>query len=151
MSRVQRFSAYTTGRIEYSMRRYLCVQALPRLRTTGCKPRSLSAAIHVRQLTTGNKPSRRNECTAAAPYNLSSEDVSETRPFAVERVGGRECHISWSSERGSGIEKEWRDIGSETAEEGKIAAPTNSFTGRISSWLGQMFLPTNYPESVHPS
>ncbi|RDX57081.1 DUF647-domain-containing protein [Lentinus brumalis] len=133
------------------MRRQLCVQLLPRLRTSGCRPRPLSVPVFIRLHSTANKTSRRNECTAAASYVLPSEDASETRPFAVERVGGRECHISWSSEGGSGIEKEWRDIASAAASEGKIAAPTNSLTGRISSWLGQMFLPTNYPESVHRS
>ncbi|RPD59599.1 DUF647-domain-containing protein [Lentinus tigrinus ALCF2SS1-7] len=134
------------------MRRHLCVQLLPRLRTGGCRPRPLlRIPALARGLSTGNKNSRRNECTAAASYVLPGGDASETRPFAVERVGGRECHISWSSEGQSGIEKEWRDIVSAEAAEGKIAAPTNSLTGRISSWLGQMFLPTNYPESVHRS
>ena len=86
------------------------------------------------------------------PYYAKNLDyASGSRPFAVERVGGRECHMSWSAGGRAGIEREWRDVASADAEDGKVALPTNSLTGRVSSWLGQMFLPTNFPHSVHRS
>ncbi|KAI0635638.1 DUF647-domain-containing protein [Trametes polyzona] len=131
------------------MRRHLCTQLLPRLRTRSCTPQLLAPSPsslylgHALRFQSSHAQTRANEDT----------DTSPRRPFAVERVGGRECHISWSDgEDGSlGVRNEWRDVASVNPENGQIAAPTNSWTGRISSWLGQMFLPTNYPHSVHRS
>ena len=57
----------------------------------------------------------------------------------------------WKSEETGRFERVWRDVADPDAEESKAAIPTNSLTGRISSWLGQMFLPTNFPHSVHKS
>ncbi|KAI0749710.1 DUF647-domain-containing protein [Daedaleopsis nitida] len=134
------------------MRGRLCTGLLPRLRIQGSgplhPPLSVRLAFSARPLSTRNKGPRRHESTlsAASSYEASRADASGTRPFVVERVGGRECHISWSSEEGLGVEKEWRDVASADA-----AAPTNSLSGRVSSWLGQMLLPTNYPQSVHRS
>ncbi|THH29994.1 hypothetical protein EUX98_g4183, partial [Antrodiella citrinella] len=70
----------------------------------------------------------------------------------VEHVDGREHHFSWSPS--SGITKEWRDIdsdGSKEASGGAISTAVASSVGGISSWFRQMFLPTNYPQSVHRS
>ena len=58
--------------------------------------------------------------------------------------------MSWKSEETGKFERVWRDVADPDAEESK-AVPTNSLTGRISSWLGQRFLPTNFPHSVHKS
>ncbi|KAH9856628.1 DUF647-domain-containing protein [Lenzites betulinus] len=131
------------------MRRHLCTQLLPRLRTRGCTPQLLSpypSTLLLRQHTL------RFQSTQAASRPTNDVHDHKPLPFAVERVGGRECHISWSEEDGSaGVRKEWRDIAAVDPESGKIAAPTNSLTGRIGSWVGQMFLPTNYPHSVHRS
>ncbi|OBZ72634.1 hypothetical protein A0H81_07685 [Grifola frondosa] len=86
---------------------------------------------------------------ASEPSRCSVESDSRPRPFAVERVGGRECRVSWSEE--AGVTKEWRDLPSAVPEGGKAAPSTNSWTGKVTAWLGQMFLPTNYPHSVHRS
>ncbi|KAI0368772.1 DUF647-domain-containing protein [Pilatotrama ljubarskyi] len=133
------------------MRRHLCTQLLPRLRTRGYTPQLLaphSSSILVRQ-------AFRFQSSSAQAQARTAQDATRatTRPFAIERVGGRECHISWSEEdASSGVQKEWRDIAAGDPESGKIAVGTsNSWTGRISSWVGQMFLPTNYPQSVHRS
>ncbi|KAI0360179.1 DUF647-domain-containing protein [Trametes cingulata] len=135
------------------MRRHLCTQLLPRLRTRGCTPQLLApypSSILFRQAFRFQSSNAQVPARETLPQDAST---SRTRPFAIERVGGRECHISWSEEDGSsGVQKEWRDIAAVDPESGKIAASTsNSWTGRISSWVGQMFLPTNYPQSVHRS
>ncbi|KAI0822532.1 DUF647-domain-containing protein [Trametes gibbosa] len=132
------------------MRRHLCTQLLPRLRTRDCTPQLL--ALYPSTILLLRRRTLRFQSTQANPSR--TRDVDEHRPslFAIERVGGRECHISWPEEEGSsGIRKEWRDFASVNPETGKVLAPTNSLTGRIASWLGQMFLPTNYPHSVHRS
>ncbi|EIW57290.1 DUF647-domain-containing protein [Trametes versicolor FP-101664 SS1] len=127
------------------MRRHLCTQLLPRLRTRGCTPQLLAPY-------TSFRASLRFQSSDAPSRTAQDADDLKSRFVAIERVGGRECHISWSEEAGSsGVRKEWRDIAAVDPEDGKIAAPTNSLTGRISSWFGQMVLPTNYPHSVHRS
>ena len=123
-------------------------QASPCLRRHGIAPRPV--LLFIRALSSKQPPRdhRRQESSVARSFPEECGSASETRPFAIERVGGRECHVSWS-DSGTGIEKEWRDV---AASEGKVAvAGTNSVTGRISAWFRQMFLPTNYPQSVHDS
>ena len=130
----------------------MCRQAWPRLCRHGLTPRP--ALVFTRPLSSKQPPRdhRRQESSVAGPFSAEYENAPpEARPFAVERVGGRECHVSWS-DSGSGIEKEWREIAAPEAGEGKVAvAGTNSVTGRVSAWFRQMFLPTNYPHSVHES
>ncbi|KAM5537156.1 hypothetical protein V8D89_009089 [Ganoderma adspersum] len=130
----------------------ICRQALPRLRRHGLAPRPV--LVFTRPLSSKHPPRdhRRQESSVAGSFSAEYEkSPAEARPFAVERVGGRECHVSWS-ESGSGIEKEWREIAAPEAGEGKVAvAGTNSVTGRVSAWFRQMLLPTNYPQSVHDS
>ncbi|KAI9061069.1 DUF647-domain-containing protein [Trametes sanguinea] len=130
------------------MRRHICIPLLPRLATQGRTSRILlrpaACALGL------GTPTRLQ--SSHAPARLAEDAaVSRARPFAIERVGGRECHISWSDEEKLGIRKEWRDISSADPAAREVAVPTNSWTGRISSWLGQMFMPTNYPHSVHRS
>lgn len=68
----------------------------------------------------------------------------------MEQVDGRARHLSWSDK--GGIEKEWRELSVIDAETGEApAAAKSSRGGRLTSWLRQMFLPTNYPQSVHES
>ncbi|KAI0649411.1 DUF647-domain-containing protein [Trametes meyenii] len=129
------------------MRRQLCTQ-LPRLCTRGCTQRLLAAYTS----TSTPRQSLRFQSSDVRARSVRDAETSKSRPFAIERVGGRECRISWSEEDGtSGVRKEWQDIASALPENGKIAAPTNTWTGRTLSWLGQMFLPTNFPHSVHRS
>ncbi|PCH39406.1 DUF647-domain-containing protein [Wolfiporia cocos MD-104 SS10] len=82
--------------------------------------------------------------------DIGSDPGDKPRPFAIERIGGRECHISWAEK---GVTKEWRDLPGVSDNQGKIQASstTGSLGGRLSSWIRQMFLPTNYPQSVHRS
>ena len=94
--------------------------------------------------------SSKKQCAAEAPV-LDVPATEKPQPFAIERVGGRECHVSWTDR---GIAKEWREISNSAAgDERAVSASTTSasFTGRFTSWLRQMFLPTNYPQSVHQS
>lgn len=93
--------------------------------------------------------SSKKQCAAEAPL-LDEPATEKPRPFAIERVGGRECHVSWTDR---GLAKEWREISNSAAEDERaVSASTSaSFTGRFTSWLRQMFLPTNYPQSVHQS
>ncbi|KAI0671457.1 DUF647-domain-containing protein [Trametes maxima] len=129
------------------MRRRLCIQ-VTRLGTRG-RTQQLLAPY------TGTFTSRqflRFQSSDIRIRSTSDAETSKLRPFAIERVGGRECRISWSEESGSpGVRKEWQDIASALPESGEIAVPTNTWTGRTMSWLGQMFLPTNFPHSVHRS
>lgn len=91
--------------------------------------------------------SPKKQCAAEAP--LVEVSAEKSRPFAIERVGGRECHVSWTDR---GIAKEWREISNGEGEGRAVSTSTSaSFTGRFTSWLRQMFLPTNYPQSVHHS
>ncbi|CAL1716942.1 unnamed protein product [Somion occarium] len=77
------------------------------------------------------------------------------KPFAIEHVGGREHHLSWSPK--GGISKEWKeekaidaDVTNGTPQ--AVSSPMMSgAVGRMKSWFMQMFLPTNYPHSVHRS
>lgn len=77
------------------------------------------------------------------------------KPFAIEHVGGREHHLSWSPK--GGISKEWKeeraidaDVKNGTPQ--AVSSPMMSgAVGRMKSWFMQMFLPTNYPHSVHRS
>ncbi|KAF9800190.1 hypothetical protein IEO21_10415 [Rhodonia placenta] len=87
---------------------------------------------------------------AADSTHIDTSLNAKPRPFAIERVGGRECHVSWSEE---GITKEWRELAAPTIRDGQTQAASTigSVTGRLTSWLRQMFLPTNYPQSVHRS
>ncbi|TBU33480.1 vitamin B6 photo-protection and homoeostasis-domain-containing protein [Dichomitus squalens] len=132
------------------MRTPIFTRTLPRLHGPGHAFRS--SLFSLRKLSSrAPREHTRQESSVASPYARNCERTYETRPFAVERVGGRECHISWSDGR-SGIRKEWRDTASPEATEGNVAVSgRNSVTGRIFSWLRQMFLPTNYPQSVHSS
>ena len=84
--------------------------------------------------------------------------ATPTRPgaglFAVEQVDGRARHLSWSASGSVG--KEWRVLvvvdGDGQADAGTAGVPARqSVAGRAVSWLRQMFLPTNYPASVHRS
>ena len=81
---------------------------------------------------------------------------SRQRPLVVEHVNGRERQLSWSPR--SGLLKTWKEV--DNIEEGSGEMEENTrittssvsvITGRISSWFRQMFLPTNYPHSVHRS
>ncbi|KAL4244065.1 RUS1 family protein [Abortiporus biennis] len=83
------------------------------------------------------------------PTALQNSSTPKQRRFAVEHVDGREQHISWTS-RG-GIEKEWKESDLAECPRYTSLTPWESITGRVSSWFRQMFLPTNYPHSVHPS
>ncbi|OCH93058.1 DUF647-domain-containing protein [Obba rivulosa] len=78
-----------------------------------------------------------------------TEPAPKARPFAIERIGGRECHVSWSE--GSGVEKEWRELSVPAEADERAISSSGTFLGRLSAWLRQMFLPTNYPQSVHRS
>ncbi|EMD33961.1 hypothetical protein CERSUDRAFT_117486 [Gelatoporia subvermispora B] len=78
-----------------------------------------------------------------------AEPTAQARPFAIERIGGRECHVSWSED--SGVEKEWRELSQPTEAEERAISSSGTFVGRLSAWFRQMFLPTNYPQSVHRS
>jgi len=85
---------------------------------------------------------------AADAQHLDADlDDAKPRAFAIERVGGRECHISWTER---GVTKEWRELVSVQEQERGVST-TGSFVGRVASSLRQMFLPTNYPQSVHRS
>jgi len=97
----------------------------------------------------GYQKSSTQSQSAVAPSHIAGplESTFKSRPFAIERVGGRECHVSLSEE--NGLLKEWRDLPS--ASQRHDVGPTSSFGGRLSSWFRQMFLPTNYPQSVHRS
>ncbi|KAH9831583.1 vitamin B6 photo-protection and homoeostasis-domain-containing protein [Rhodofomes roseus] len=85
---------------------------------------------------------------AAEASHLDVTTADKPRPFAIERVGGRECHVSWTDR---GISKEWREISNTVGEDEQAGSTSASFTGRFTSWLRQMFLPTNFPQSVHRS
>ncbi|KAH9902756.1 DUF647-domain-containing protein [Cubamyces lactineus] len=132
------------------MTRRLCVQLLPRLRTCGPTV-EFCARESDRSKTIAFARFARLQSTDATAQTSFETDSSKTRPFAVERVGGRECHLSWAEEGRRGVQKEWRDIVPASSETGVSTPSTNSWSGRIASWLGQMFLPTNYPHSVHRS
>lgn len=73
--------------------------------------------------------------------------------FAVEQVDGRARHLSWSES--GGIAKEWKELAAADADsdsDSETAVSTRpSKGGRFTSWMRQMFLPTNYPHSVHKS
>ncbi|EKM57809.1 uncharacterized protein PHACADRAFT_251666 [Phanerochaete carnosa HHB-10118-sp] len=70
--------------------------------------------------------------------------------FAIEHIHGRARHLSWSGS--GGIEKEWRELGGRNDDTKAVTASSRfSPLGRLTAWLRQMFLPTNYPQSVHPS
>ncbi|KAH9945013.1 vitamin B6 photo-protection and homoeostasis-domain-containing protein [Epithele typhae] len=97
-----------------------------------------------------SKPPYRHDSRLVQPDSPGCQ-VPQARPFAIERVGGRECHISWAEGGKAKVKREWRDVADPDATAGKVAVPTNSISGRVSSWFGQMFLPTNYPQSVHRS
>ncbi|KAI0091014.1 vitamin B6 photo-protection and homoeostasis-domain-containing protein [Irpex rosettiformis] len=90
--------------------------------------------------------------TKAAVQQQSHGDVETKsvptllpRPFAIEHVDGRARHLTWT-ETGE-VKREWRDITSHGAEPAQRAPRL----GKITAWLRQMFLPTNYPQSVHRS
>ena len=70
-------------------------------------------------------------------------------PFAVEQVDGRARHLSWSEH--GGIAKEWKELAAADSEDEAAVSTRPSRGGRVMSWLRQMFLPTNYPHSVHKS
>ena len=70
-------------------------------------------------------------------------------PFAVEQVDGRARHLSWSEH--GGIAKEWKELAAGDSEDEAAVSTRPSRGGRVMSWLRQMFLPTNYPHSVHKS
>ena len=73
----------------------------------------------------------------------------------MEQVDGRARHLSWSAT--GGVEKEWRELVTVDADANagagaRTGVPARqSVAGRAVSWLRQMFLPTNYPHSVHRS
>ena len=132
------------------MRKRLCVHLLARPHAHGKGPALRSLPGFPRTLT-GDAPRKQQSLTPVPYYTNNLACASGPRPFAIERIGGRECRLSWSSDGRAGIEREWRDVAEQEAEGGRAVVPTNSITGRMSSWLGQMFLPTNFPHSVHPS
>lgn len=96
---------------------------------------------------------RYNSSPAQPPDSLPSSSITRPRPFAIEHVDGREQHLSWSPE--GGITREWREADAEMSKEttagSAISTAVSSSVGGIASWFRQMFLPTNYPQSVHRS
>ncbi|KAH8100958.1 DUF647-domain-containing protein [Cristinia sonorae] len=100
---------------------------------------------------------RYNSSNAPRPPSLVPDSsITKPRPFVVEHVDGREHHLSWSPE--GGITKEWRDAGSELASReasggtgNAISTAVSGTLGGLTAWFRQMFLPTNYPQSVHRS
>lgn len=74
----------------------------------------------------------------------------DPKPFAIEHVGGREQHLSWSQD--GQIAKRWRDVNAKAVIEGTShRGPISGVVGKMKSWFTTMFLPTNYPQSVHRS
>ncbi|KAI8980080.1 DUF647-domain-containing protein [Trametes punicea] len=125
------------------MRKQVCMLLSPRLPFWGCTPR-----IPYRSSYSANRGPTRLQSYHAQSRTTEDTLAPRIHPFVVERVGGRECHISWSE---GGIQKEWCDPLSTRPVSGQVVVRRNSWTGRMSSWLRQMFLPTNYPHSVHRS
>lgn len=86
------------------------------------------------------------------PEHLTHQDrrrSNSTGLFAVEHVDGRARHLTWSN---SGeIAKEWREVHEGAPGAGLAVSTRSSVFGRMAAGLRQMFLPTNYPQSVHPS
>ncbi|KAI0071961.1 DUF647-domain-containing protein [Panus rudis PR-1116 ss-1] len=94
-------------------------------------------------------PSSPDQDTKDASSPRSS--VNGTQPFAIQHVSGREQFLSWSPQ--GTIKKEWRNAGTNIVEQTPSRA-TTAFSGlksRFKSWFMEMFLPTNYPQSVHRS
>ena len=97
----------------------------------------------------------RLQSTQASPQTQQSQEPPRTKTpstglIAVEHDSGRARHLSWSD---SGeVQTEWKDIAA-GVEDTKPSTPSigSSVIGRFTSWLRQMFLPTNYPQSVHVS
>ena len=108
----------------------------------------LPSHLSLSTLTRTYRPSR-----AQPPDSLPSASITRPRPFAIEHVDGREQHLSWSPE--GGITREWREADAEMSKEttaaNAISTAVSSTVGGIASWFRQMFLPTNYPQSVHRS
>ncbi|KAI0955649.1 hypothetical protein AcV7_006259 [Taiwanofungus camphoratus] len=109
---------------------------------------SLSAAFPRNSAYREYRSSKSQSQVAADASHVSLDSPIRSRPFAVERIGGRECHISWSDK---GIVKEWRELATPSQQQDQAVLSRGSLTGKFSSWLRQMFLPTNYPQSVHRS
>ena len=105
------------------------------------RQQSAHAAIRVRD----------TQNSEAAVAGVSATPNGErSPPFAVEQVDGRARHLIWSAS--GGVHKEWRELAVADSDTGKAVVPAKSSrSGRVISWLRQMFLPTNYPHSVHKS
>lgn len=76
----------------------------------------------------------------------------DPKPFAIEHVGGREQHLSWSQD--GQISKRWREVNADVNEVSSRRSSIPIVSGAVSkmkSWFTTMFLPTNYPQSVHRS
>ncbi|KAH9915112.1 vitamin B6 photo-protection and homoeostasis-domain-containing protein [Fomitopsis serialis] len=106
-----------------------------------------TAILRISSLRGYHSSKSQKQCAAEASQ-LDVTTTEKLRPFAIERVGGRECHVSWTDR---GISKEWRELSNSTGEDEQAVSTSASSTGRFTSWLRQMFLPTNYPQSVHRS
>ncbi|KAI0685972.1 vitamin B6 photo-protection and homoeostasis-domain-containing protein [Cytidiella melzeri] len=100
------------------------------------RPQSTKAALRPPSLSHENTGVSKLAVLPASP---------NTRPFAIEHVDGRARHLTWS-ETGK-VKKEWRDLAIEGAEPPQRV----SRLSKVVVWLRQMFLPTNYPQSVHQS
>ncbi|KAI0342732.1 hypothetical protein BDW22DRAFT_1394621 [Trametopsis cervina] len=105
----------------------------PRSPLVQCRLQSTHAALRPR-------PTEDTE-----PQTTPALRPSYKRPFAIEQVDGRARHLKWSST--GRLVKEWREL----APAGITTSQRASRFSKVTAWLRQMFLPTNYPQSVHRS
>ena len=91
--------------------------------------------------------------TTTSTPRVVADTPRDPKPFAIEHAGGREQYLSWSPD--GQILKRWRDantaVGSEGSRSGISIPVVSGAVGKMKSWLTTMFLPTNYPQSVHRS
>lgn len=135
---------------------HLCRQSLNANRTHGGH-RAFTARHH--RLAASTRCLWRYQSTKAAVNLISKTDDTEhnspqayTRPFAVEHVDGRARHLTWTDD--GRVLKEWREIAEESLSPGMSVSERpqkSSKLSRVTAGLRQMFLPTNYPQSVHRS
>lgn len=113
----------------------------------GCRIQSVLHASKTRHQSTRTAITPHSQYfTANKP--LEAFEWLQTRPFAIEHVDGRARHLTWA--QGGRVSKEWRELQAAPGTRGDMVHRASRLS-RVTAWLRQMFLPTNYPQSVHPS
>ncbi|TFY52984.1 hypothetical protein EVJ58_g9704 [Rhodofomes roseus] len=111
-----------------------CMHASTGTCTSGCVPASLVSTF-ISDV----------EIAEAARRGRLAPTADKPRPFAIERVGSRECHASWTD---SGISKEWREISNTVGEDEQAGSTSASFMGRFILWLRHPKTCTLFGESI---